>query len=92
MAICIYWNISDNYFFVIYHNNPNQAEIPSCCMKCREQRSHARNVYPIQDTSRMGTARVKQKEEKCTKIILKLSKKSGKKERRRKREKPKTKT
>ena len=32
-------------------------------MDCRERGSHARGVYPTQDTSRMGTARVKQEEE-----------------------------
>ena len=32
-------------------------------MDYREQRSHARGVYPTQDTSRMGTAWVKQEEE-----------------------------
>ena len=35
-----------------------------------EQESHARGVHPAQDTSRMGTARVKQEEEADTKIIV----------------------
>ena len=30
-------------------------------MNCRERGSHARGVYPTQDTSRMRIARVKQK-------------------------------
>ena len=33
-------------------------------MDYRERRSHARGVYPAQCTSRMGTARVKQEEER----------------------------
>ena len=37
-------------------------------MDYREQRSHAGGVYPIQDTSPMGTARVKQEEEADTRI------------------------
>ena len=32
-------------------------------MDCRDRGSHARGVYPTHDTSRMGTARVKQEEE-----------------------------
>ena len=32
-------------------------------MDCRERGSHARGVYPTQDTSHMGTARVKEEEE-----------------------------
>ena len=32
---------------------------------------HARGVYPTQDTSRKGTARVKQEEEADTRIIVK---------------------
>ena len=32
-------------------------------MDCRERGSYARGVYPTQDTSRMGTVRVKQEEE-----------------------------
>ena len=36
-----------------------------------EWRSHARGVYPTQDTSRMGTAKVKQEEEAVTRIIVK---------------------
>ena len=38
-------------------------------MNCRERGSHARGVYPTQDTSRMGTAKVKQGEEADTRII-----------------------
>ena len=40
-------------------------------MDCRERESHARGVYPTQDTSRMGTAMVKKEEEADTKIIVK---------------------
>ena len=40
-------------------------------MACREQGSHARGVYPTQDTSRMGTARVKQEEEADTIMTVK---------------------
>ena len=32
-------------------------------MACREQGSHARGMYPKQDTSHMGPATVKRKEE-----------------------------
>ena len=39
-------------------------------MNCRERGSHARGVYSTQDTSRMGTARVKQVEEANTRIIV----------------------
>ena len=35
-----------------------------------ERGSHAWGVYPTQDTSRMGTARLKQEEETDTRIIL----------------------
>ena len=45
-----------------------------------ERGSHARGVYPIQDTSRMGTERVKQEEETDTRIMKESSKKSGRKE------------
>ena len=38
---------------------------------CRDRGSHARGVYPSQDTSRMGTATVKQEEEADTRIIAK---------------------
>ena len=41
-------------------------------MDYRERGSHARGVYPAQDTSRMGTARVKQEEEKDTRVKVKL--------------------
>ena len=47
-------------------------------MGCRERGSHARGVYPTQDTSRMGTARVKQEEEEADTRIQESSKKSGK--------------
>ena len=48
-----------------------------------ERGSHARGVYPIQDTLRMGTARVRQEEETDTRIIVKeYSMKYGRKERR----------
>ena len=40
-------------------------------MDCKERGSLARGVYPIQDTSHMGTARVKQEEESITRIIMK---------------------
>ena len=46
-------------------------------MDCREQGSRARGVYPTQDTSRMGTARVKQEEEADTRIMQESSKISG---------------
>ena len=39
-------------------------------MDCRERGSHARGVYLTQDTSLMGTARVKQEEEADTRIIV----------------------
>ena len=40
-------------------------------MNYRERRSHARGVCPIQYTSRMGTARMKQEEGADTRIIVK---------------------
>ena len=40
-------------------------------MNYRERGSHARGVYPTRDTSRMGTARVKQEEEADTRILVK---------------------
>ena len=40
-------------------------------MNCRERGSHARDVHPTQDTSRMETARVKEEEEVDTRIIVK---------------------
>ena len=41
-------------------------------MDYRERGSHARSVYPTQDTSRVGTARVKEEEEEAaTRIIVK---------------------
>ena len=49
-------------------------------MDYRERGSHARGVYLRQDTSRMGIARVKQEEEADTRIMQKISKKSGRKE------------
>ena len=48
-------------------------------MDCREQRLHARGVHATHDTSRMGSAMVKQEEE--TGIVAKEVKKFGKKER-----------
>ena len=42
-------------------------------MECRERESHARGVYPTQDTSHIGTARVKQEEETDTRIIVSLT-------------------
>ena len=45
-----------------------------------ERGSHARGVYLTQDTSRMGTAGVKQEEEADTRIMQISSKKSGRKE------------
>ena len=36
---------------------------------CMERGSHARGVYPIQDTSRMGTAKIKQEEQADIRII-----------------------
>ena len=41
------------------------------CIDFRERGSHARGVYPTQDTSRMGTARVKLEEEADTITIVK---------------------
>ena len=40
-------------------------------MDCRKRGSHARGVYPTKDTSRMGTASVKEEEEADTRIIVK---------------------
>ena len=40
-------------------------------MNNKERGSHARGVYLAQDTSRMGTARVKQEEEADTRMIVK---------------------
>ena len=48
---------------------------------------YARGVYLIQDTSNMGTVRVKQEEETDTRIMRESSKKSGRKEREHEREK-----
>ena len=39
-------------------------------MDCREQGSQARGVYPTQDTSRMETVKVKQKEKENAIIII----------------------
>ena len=39
-------------------------------MDYSERGSHARGVYPTQDTSRMGKARVKEEEEADTRIIV----------------------
>ena len=40
-------------------------------MDCRGHESHARGVHSTQDTSRVGTAKVKQEEEADTRIIVK---------------------
>ena len=40
-------------------------------MDYRDRGSHAQGVYPTQDTSHMGTARVKQEKEADTIIIVK---------------------
>ena len=50
-------------------------------MNFSERESHARGVYPTQDTSRMGTVRVKQEEEADTRIIVKEYMKYGRKKR-----------
>ena len=50
-------------------------------MDYRERGSHARRVYPTHDTSRIGTARVKQEEEEDPRIMQESSKKSRRKER-----------
>ena len=47
----------------------------------REWRSHARGVYPTQETSRITTARVKEEKEADTRIMQESNKKSGRKER-----------
>ena len=39
-------------------------------MEFWERVSHARGVYPTQDTSRMGTVRMKQEEETDTRIMV----------------------
>ena len=39
-------------------------------MDCRERGSHARGVYPTQYTSRMGIARMKEKEGADTRIMV----------------------
>ena len=49
-------------------------------MDSREWGSHARDVYPTQDTSRMGTVRVKKEEETDIRIMKESNKKSGRKE------------
>ena len=38
-------------------------------MDCRDRGSHVRGLYPTQDTSRMGIARVKREEESDTRIM-----------------------
>ena len=40
-------------------------------MDYRERGFHARGVYPTQDASRMGTARVKEEEEVDIRVIVK---------------------
>ena len=49
-------------------------------MDCRDRGSHARGVYPAEDTSRMGTARVKQGKEADTRILIKEEQEIWKKE------------
>ena len=44
---------------------------PKYSIDYRERGSHSRGVYSTQDTSRMGTARVKEEEEADTRIIVK---------------------
>ena len=39
--------------------------------RCKVRGFHARGVYPTQDTSRMGTAWVKQEQKADTRIIFK---------------------
>ena len=39
-------------------------------MDYRERGSHPRGLYPTQNTSRMGTARVKQEKEADTRIVV----------------------
>ena len=50
-------------------------------MDCRERGSHARGVYPTQDSQRIETARVKEEEEADTRIMQESSKKYERKER-----------
>ena len=38
-------------------------------MDCREQGSHVRGVLPTQDTSRMGTAMMREEEDADTRIM-----------------------
>ena len=49
-------------------------------MDYRERRTYTRGVYPTQDTSRMGTARVEKEEEADTRIMQESSEKSGREE------------
>ena len=49
-------------------------------MGCRKRGSYAQGVYPTQDTSRMGSVRVKQEEKSNTKTITMKSMKFGRKE------------
>ena len=39
-------------------------------MNYEERRSHAQGVYPTQDTSRMGTAKVNQEEDAYTRMMV----------------------
>ena len=39
-------------------------------MDFRERGSHARGIYPTQDTSRMASTKVKQEEEADTRVIV----------------------
>ena len=59
-------------------------------MYYRGRGSHVRGVYPTQETSRMGTARVKQEEETDTRIMQESSRKSRRKERGHEEEKSQT--
>ena len=59
-------------------------------MDCRERGSHARGVSPTQDTSRMGTVRVKEEEEADTIIMQESGMKYRKKEREHEGEKSQT--
>ena len=55
------WSISTLRSFKI--NSVQNTKNLLHSIDCRERRFHARDVYPTQDTSRMGSARVKQEEE-----------------------------
>ena len=59
-------------------------------MDCRERGCHARGVYSTQDTSRMGTTRVKEEVGADTRIMQENSKKYEGEERRHEEEKSQT--